>query len=233
MHRRQMLLSGTALAAVSLALTAVPPALAGTSSPKVSVRVEGRTKTLVAATVVRPSGGLVTKDGHSCSAQSGAGAFDTATRGRWTGTYSSSLSDFEVTKIFGDTESYTVTKSYWELFVDNVPASTGLCGMTPLHAGERILVAAVPATGTVHPIGVSAPGTTRVGKPFIARVVAYDAKGKAKPLAGATVAVGAKIGHTGGAGTIKLIPSKPGRFTIAVAKKGFIRDSVTLTVKGA
>ena len=233
MHRRKMSLSGTALAAASLALSAVPPALAGSGAPKVTVRVEGAAKTLVPATVVQPSGGVVTKDGHACSAQSGAGAFDKATKGNWTGTYSSSLSDFQVTKILGDTESYTITKSYWELFVDNVPASSGICGIKPLHPGEQILVAAVPATGTVHPIGISAPSTARVGRPLIVEVVAYDAKGRARPLAGATVAVGARTGHTGRAGTIKLIPSKQGRYTIAVAKKGFIRDAVTLAVRGA
>jgi hypothetical protein len=232
MHRRQMSFSGVALVAASLALAVGSEAVASSTSPKVSIRIEGKTKTLLPATTVGTPTGQVTKDGHSCSAQSGAGVFNKATKGNWSGKWFTGLG-FEPIKILGETDDFTTTKSYWELFVNNVAASTGLCGMTPLHSGEKILIAAVPATGTLYPIGLSAPLSATAGHSFTVKVVAYNAKGKASALVGATVKAGSERATSNAAGVVKLTDAHAGRLAVKALKKGYIRDSVTVSVKAS
>jgi hypothetical protein len=219
MHHRKILAIGATTLASAIALVAVPAALAGSSSPKVSVRVEGKTKTLLAATVVQPGNGTVKRGGHGCSARTGAGAFNLATKGHWSGTWSSSFSDFEITKILGETDNYTTTKSYWEVFVNNVAASTGVCGVK-LRAGEKILFAAVGATESpALPLGVTVRGTT-------ASVVYYTAKGKAVALAGVTVKSGSSKVRTNAAGKATL-PAYSKPTTVTASKTGYIRAEAT------
>ena len=67
---------------------------------------------------VKPHSGAVTIAGKSCSAASGAGAVALATHDAWSGKWFSF--GLEVLKILGETDNFTTTKSYWELFVDNV-----------------------------------------------------------------------------------------------------------------
>lgn len=213
MPRINIVLAGASV--LASAAVAVSPAVASSSHPKVSVRVEGKSRTLVPSRVVKTTAGLVEKGGHSCSAASGAGAFNLATKGRWSGTWSASLKDFEVTKILGDTENYTTTSSYWEVFVNNVAASTGLCGIK-LKSGEKILLAAVGDKETpALPLGVSVSGTT-------AKVVYYTAKGKARPAAGVTVKSGTSTVRTNAAGRAAL-PAYSKPTTVTATKAGYIR----------
>ena len=143
--------------------------------------------------IVGPS--TVTSQPGSCAGDTAAGPFNLATKGKWSGTWSSSYSDFDVTKILGETDNYSTTKTYWSLYVNNVLASTGICGVK-LKAGEQILWAAVGNTETPGlPLGITISGTT-------AKVVYYTAKGKAKPLVGATVASGTSKLTTSAAGTV-------------------------------
>jgi hypothetical protein len=231
MHRRHLLASAVTLAGCALALAAAPAAVASGALPKVSVRVEGRTRTLLAAKVVQPTGAAVDKSGHSCSGDSGAGAFNLATRGHWSGTWSKSLSDYEVLKILGDTENYSVTKSYWELFVDDVPASSGICGVK-LKAGERLLWAAVGASEKPgDPLSISVPRTAKESKEFKAKVVYYDAGGRTHPAAGVAVGFAGHRYRTNSAGrTVSLSAADTGRYTLTAAKRGYIRDEAVLTV---
>jgi hypothetical protein len=219
MPRTQILVTGAGALASAALFAVAPTAVAGSTLPKVSVRVEGTAKTLLPATVVQPVPGLVKKGGHSCSADSGAGAFNLATKGKWSGTWSSSLKDFEVLKILGDTENYAKTKSYWEVLVNDVPASTGLCGLK-LKAGERILLAAIGAKESpALPLGVTVRGTT-------ARVVYYTAKGKPVALAGATVKSGTSRVKTNAAGKATL-PAYSKPTTVTATKTGYIRAEAT------
>src|ERR1700756_3312958 len=110
MQRRQLIASGASVLAMSAAAIAVPSAL-GSVAIQVHVRVEGGTKTLLADREAAVGVKRFMRGGHSCSATSAAAAFNLATKGKGSGAWSSSLSDFEVTKILGDTENYTTTKS--------------------------------------------------------------------------------------------------------------------------
>jgi hypothetical protein len=220
MHHKNLLTSGAAAAVTGLILAAAPTALAAGSLPKVSVRVEGKTKTLLAATTVQATSKAVSQGGHSCAGDSGAGAFNVATKGKWSGSWSASLADFEVTKILGETDNYSTTKSYWEVFVNNVAASTGICGIK-LKAGEQLLFAAVGNTESpALPLGITVSGTT-------AKVVYYTAKGKAKPLAGVTVKGGTATTKTNSAGKATL-PAYGKPTTVTASKTGYIRAEATV-----
>jgi hypothetical protein len=181
---------------------------------------------------VSPAGGLVKKGGHSYSSNSGASALQAATKGAWSASWSSSLSDWEVLKILGETDNYTTTHSYWEVFVNDVPASTGICGIKPLHGGEQILLAAVGASESpADPLGLELPSTATVQGRFTAKVVYYTAKGQPKPLAGATVVFPGHTTKTNAHGeTESLIPTSAGSFVLRAYKQGYIRTEATLKV---
>lgn len=203
--------------AVALASTiAVTSALAVTPASSVTVRVEGKAKTLLPSTAERLTKLVaVSRSGHTCAARSGAGALTAATKGKWSGPYSSSLKDFEVLTILGDTENYAKTKSYWEVFVNNVAASTGICGLT-LKPGAQLLFAAVGATESpALPLGITVRGTT-------AKVVYYTAKGKAVAASGVTVKSGTTSTTTNAAGKATL-PAYAKPTTVTASKRGYIR----------
>ncbi|MHB8658238.1 MAG: DUF4430 domain-containing protein [Solirubrobacteraceae bacterium] len=143
----------------------------------------------------------------ACLADSAAGALNAATHGRWSGSFSKSYKDYFITAILGDTESGS--KTYWEILVNNVPASTGACEVR-LHRGDRLLFAAVPVTGpAVYPIGILAPSIATAGRSFAVKIVSYTASGKAKTLPGVTVRINGKP-----------------------TERGFIRDETAVKVLG-
>jgi hypothetical protein len=63
-------------------------------------------------------------------------------------------------------------------------------------------------------------------------VVWFNAKGKSKPLAGATVSVTGHTGKTNSHGIVPLTPSHTGAFSIAATDKGYVRSAVTVNVTG-
>jgi Domain of unknown function (DUF4430) len=139
MKKFGIVLAGTVL----LACGAIAPSAFGSKAPasvgpKVSVEVKTLTKTLLGPTTVRGQKGWITKGGAptgKCSGDSGAGALNAATQGRWTGGYDASLGIF-VDSILGvkpPNKNY-----YWEIFVNNKVANFGVCGLK-LKAGEKFL----------------------------------------------------------------------------------------------
>jgi Domain of unknown function (DUF4430) len=234
LHHRHLLSGAVALFASALAVTLAPPAVAASSPPKVTVRIEGKGKTLLAATSVQTHSGSITRGGApsgACPARSAQGALNVATKGRWSGKFSSSFNSYFVTKIYGDSEPGT--KAFWELLVNDVPSQTGFCE-TKLHSGDRVLFAVVGSTGaTALPIRVTAPSVATVGQPFAVKAVYYNAKGKAKPLAGATVKLGSHSARTNSAGVVSFTASHTGTLTVTAGKTGYIRDEARVRVMGS
>lgn len=222
-----------ALGAIStaLALGAASTTLAAASGPKVSIRIEGAKRTLLPSTTVRaPGSGWITKDGAprgKCPADSAAGALNVAAHGDWSGSWSRKYDDYLITKILGDTESGK--KAYWEILVNNVAASTGACEIK-LHAGERLLFAAMPLSGTGYPLVMKAPKTATKGAAMKVTVDYVNGKGKAQPLAGATVTGGSATTTTNGKGIATLRPKHAGKLTLRAHKTGYIRAAAR-TVK--
>jgi len=218
MHRKKLLAIGGALA-----VAAVMPAANALAATKVTVRIEGKNKTLLPATVVTPHRGTVRMSGRGCPSATGAGAVALAVHGAWSGTWFSF--GFEATKILGETDKYSTTNSYWELFVNNVASQSGICDVK-LKRGEQILFAAVPATGTEFPLELIAPRHATAGTAVRVTVKAFDAKGKAKPLARATVA--GTTTDSNGTATVTL--THAGKVTLTAADKGYIRAEAQVRV---
>jgi hypothetical protein len=218
-HNKILALGGVALA-TSLAI-APGAATANKPAAPATIRIEGNAKTLVATTRAVGEPGSITKGGASkgaCPGNTAQGALDVATHHRWTGKWFSSYNEYEIFTILGDTESGT--KSFWEIFVNNVAASSGACEIK-LHPGEQLLFAAVPVKGTDYPSGLSAPSTAKVGHAFTVKVVGYTAKGKAAPLAAAVVDGKKTNTH----GLVQIVPTKKGTLKLQATHKGYIRSA--------
>ncbi len=218
-HTRTLALLGVTATA---ALAGAAPALAGTT---VTVRIEGKNKTLLATKKVTAGAGWVTRSGApkgACSAGSAAGALNTATHGAWAGAFEQSYDDYFITRILGDFESGS--KTFWDIFVNNVSATTGACGIT-LHRGDQLLFAVVPASGITYPLGLQGPSQARVGGTETVKVIWFDGKGRAKPLRGAHVS-GSGVSATSNAqGIVHIHISHPGTLVIKAAKGGYVRSA--------
>jgi hypothetical protein len=225
------ILGGATIVAAAATLSMAPAAVAGGTVPRVSVRVEGAKKTLLRATQVRPKRGWITRYGAPkgrCPSASGQGALQLATQGRWKGSWSSSYDEYFITRILGQTESGV--KNYWELFVNNVAASTGACEIK-LHRGEKLLFAAVPSTGAPeYPTRISAPRTATAGQPFTVHVVLYNAKGKPHALKGATVRGAGVTVTTNAKGNATIKTTRTGRRVFTASKAGEIRSETRVRV---
>jgi hypothetical protein len=212
--RKVLALTGT------LVVAGAAPA-ANAAAPTVTVRVEGKARTLLGATAVQTHSGWITKGAvptGKCPAASGQGALDVATKHRWDGSFSSGLGSYFIKTILGETENGPSV--YWSIFVNDRSATTGACGIK-LHPGDQLLFAA--AKYPEYPLAIQAPGSARVGHAFTAKVVWFNAKGKAVPLAGAAVSIGGRSGKTDRHGALSLTPSRAGTFVLEASHSGYIR----------
>jgi hypothetical protein len=171
---------------VVLAFCLAPAAAAlAARAPKVTVRIEGKSHTLLPATYVQTHTGWLTKGGApkgACSATSAAGALDVATHKSWSGTFSTSFDDYFVKSILGELDNGP--SYYWNIWVDYRYATTGACEIK-LHRGDQLLFAA--ATYPEYPLELRAPREAVVGRSFKATVVWFNSSGVAAPLAGARI----------------------------------------------
>jgi hypothetical protein len=203
---------------------------------KVTVRIEGASRTLLPTTTVHVHIGRPVSSGssrHACRSKSALGALQAATRGRWSGSWSAGARGYLVPTILGDTESGA--SSYWELFVDNVAATTGVCAVR-LHSGERLLFAAVPTAATALPIAIKLLSQPVSRKPFLVQVLYYNVRGAAIPLAGASVTATTvnnrprhhvvSRGETGASGTVELTVSRLGLIELGASKPGYVRAAL-------
>jgi hypothetical protein len=223
--------SACALVSVAAGAAAFAPAVAAGGGATVTVRVEGASKTLLAAKTVTPQAGSITKGGApkgKCSSKSAMGALQLATHGSWGGSWEAKYSAYLVTKILGVTAT-SASKTYWEIFVNNKASSLGACLVKP-RTGQQLLFAQVPYTPYEYPLVLHAPSTAKAGSPLTVTVMGVGKSGKAAPVAGATVKLGAATAKTGSAGTAQLTPATAGTFTLSASATKWIRDEVTVSV---
>jgi hypothetical protein len=230
MHRKFIV---AVVGAVAFALVSSSAGAGAATAPAVSVRVEGLKHTLLEPTVVHVHGGSLTKFGApsgACPAGSAAGALDRATRHHWVGTWSSSFHDYEITSILGEKHSFT-SKFFWEIFVNNVPASFGACALK-LHRGEQLVFAAVPVSATEYPIVLSPVGQPSTGHPFAVKVF-YIKHGKRKPISGARITGAGLVATSNRHGVATVTPPGAGRLVLHASAKGFVRSApLTVLVTG-
>jgi hypothetical protein len=228
-------MSHRSLASTAAALfgaLALAPAVATAQQP-ITLRVEGATHTVVKKSQVTPGQGSFSKDGdpaHACTASTAAGALETATGGSWGGSWSDGLGYF-VQTIRGETHSGS--PDFWSLWVNHRPSTTGVCQTEP-EAGDDLLFlvdrcvfdAAKGACSNkpVLPLELRLPGRAATGTTVTVTVVAYDEKGKARPLAKASVLRdGTWLGKTDGRGHFRLrLRSKA--VTLTALKRGYSRS---------
>jgi hypothetical protein len=219
MHAKTIL----ALGGATLALGAASPIALAASATQVTVRVEGKTRTLLESKSVHTDRGSITRGGAppgACPATSAAGALDAATSHHWSATWFSSLGDFEIKQILGDTES--TKKFYWAIWVDNRFATTGACEIT-LHRGQQLLFAVDSVARHEHPLAIRAPSHAIAGKPIAVKVVWFSDSGASKPLAGARVSAAGVNAVTNGHGVARVVAPRAGTLVLGAADNGFIR----------
>jgi hypothetical protein len=228
MHHRRIL----ALGGATLALVLASSAVALAAGPKVTVRVEGKTRTLLAPTVVQTHAGSITKGRTpvgTCPATSGAGALDVATHHRWNGSYGSL--GLSVTQILGETWSFT-SPNYWSIWVNNRFAPAGICGLK-LHRGEQLLFAAVSQKGLTFPIVLAGPSHATTGHPFELKATYFNGENVAKPLAGAHVRGPGLNVTTNRRGIVSISAQRTGTLQFTATESGYIRAApVRVRVSG-
>jgi hypothetical protein len=212
--RSSVSLVGPALVAAILAVFA-PSALA--SGPAtVTVRAYGADgQTVIANRTVTTTETHVYGENsaeHTCSGTSAAGALQQATNGEWAGTWEEPNGYF-LTGI--DTESLTLP-SYWNLWVNNKPATERICDQQ-LESGDHLLFFAdcpskegeTCSSSPPRVLVLEAPATTEVHHPTQVTVLSYPASGCAAgeeapkcptPIEGAIVSGGDKTELTGPGG---------------------------------
>jgi hypothetical protein len=207
--------------------------------PDVTVRVEGLTKTLLPPTTVTLESGSVSKGvaPDSCSALSALGALQDATHGVWNGSWSSSYKEYYVTSILGDTYSSTADY-YWAFWLNDKPASLGACGVDPAKGSSVLFFPEYDgkSKSIVAPnvLGISAPASVLVGKPFTVVVTSYaNTNGKATPAIGALVSAGSASATAGSGGKASLTLSKTGNVEIKVSAAHSLRDEATVCIHKA
>lgn len=215
------------LGAILLALAVPAGALA--AGPAVTVRIEGKGKTLVVPTTVHAHSGFITKfgaPGGKCPDKTAQGALDVATHGHWSGTWNSQFNEYFINSILGEKPP---GHDFWDIFVDNKPAQLGACDLN-LHAGEQVLFA--DESGKVNPASLTAPHTAMVGKPFRVKLVGYNAKGAAKPLAGVLITGNGGIipVKTDRQGNANVIAPSVGKVVLRAGPKGYVRTEAVVRI---
>lgn len=228
MYKKRIL----ALGGATLALAVASPVALGAGT-QVAVRVEGKSRTLLATKTVRTHAGSITRGGApagKCPATSGAGALDVATKHRWSGPWSSDFNEFEIKTILGDTES--TSKFYWGIWINNRYATTGACELK-LHRGDQLLFAVDSVAHHEHPLAIKAPKHAVAGKSFDVRVVWFSDRGKSKPAAGVALAGAGQGVVTNSRGVAHIVASHPGTLKLGASGNGFIRAAkVRVPVSG-
>jgi hypothetical protein len=237
--RRIIALSGTTLALVLAPLLSTTALAAAT---KVTVRVEGKARTLLSSTIVNtPTGsGSFTIDhtpAGACPKSSAAGALDAATHHRWGGVYSSSFDELELTTILGEQWTFS-SPNYWSIWVNDRFATAGLCDLK-LHTGDQLLLAAVPDKGSEYPLAIEAPSQATAGRPFKVKVVGYFAvvghpnNVVVKPVPDAQLTIAGHHTVTNGKGFLSVTDLHAGTILLNADHKGDIRAAtVRVRVSG-
>jgi len=231
---------GVALAGVLVTQSPANAAKTATGPvPDVTVRVEGLTRTLLPPTVVTLKSGLVNKGvaADSCSGLSALGALEDATRGVWGGSWSSSYKDYFVTSILGDSYSSTADY-YWGFWLNDKPASLGACSVDPAKGSSILFFPEYDgkSKSIVAPsvLGISAPASALVGKPFSVVVTSYaNANGKPTAAVGALVSAASASATAGSGGKASLTLSKIGSVEIKVTAAHSLRDETTVCIHKA
>jgi hypothetical protein len=219
------------LAVLGTALAVALPATAATAAPaKVTVRVEGATKTIFEGAVTTDAHPVDGGDGtgaHKCDGTNGGagtvagptatGALDDAIKLAgltWQGDYTASFDDFVVNKIGPDAAS---TTQYWGVALQGKPLEVGGCQQL-LSAGEEVLWA-YDLFSKKHVLRAVGPQRVRAGR--VVRVKVVDTMNNRVPVKGALI--GGKKTNAGG--VVKLRFRTTGTKRLKATKSDSVRSN--------
>jgi hypothetical protein len=184
---------GSVAVALVTASFAAPVAQAG-SPAKVSVRVEGLTRTLVSTTVTTNRTPVIKDGTNSCTGTSAAGALELATGGKWKASWFDGLG-YALDSVDGVKPAGF---DYWMLWINGRSSMTGLCD-SELQAGDTVLefichdAAAPDYSCKNRPLALIGPrGKVQAGTPTAIKVVTLNDDGSTVPASGATVSGGVR-----------------------------------------
>jgi hypothetical protein len=232
-----------ALGAICFSVIAFVPAALASGLASVTVRVEGASSTLVPPTEVTTGSSPIVKDGnvaHSCPGTSAAGALQGATAGNWSGVWFTGLG-YTVETIAGESHQFepgAAANYFWSLWLDNKPATTGVCGVE-LNPGDSILLFPECFSETVpspcppppNPLGIAAPGVAEAGAPVTVTVTSYaNATGAPSPAGKVMVAGGGASAETDPSGRATLKFSASGSVVVHASAPGSVRAETTICV---
>ena len=216
--------------AASLALAA--PALAEGSGATVTVRVEGLTETKLSPKAVTTTTAPVVNDGnpeHACSGTSAQGALQLATGGDWSGSWSSTYSEYFLNSIEGEAlppYEEGVRGYYWAFWLNDAYSETGACGVQ-VQTGDRLLFVPecdedCPAGPAPTPLEIEAPASADVGEAVNVVVRQYSAAGAASPADQAKIAWpgGGAVTDAQGDATLTFAKAEVAELTVAGAASG-------------
>jgi hypothetical protein len=212
--------------AVTGAIT-VGGALAAGSGPAVTIRIEGSSKTLLLPTTVKTHSGWITRYGAprgKCAAESAQGALDVATHGHWRGKWYSTYNEYFINSIRGEKPTGS---DYWEIFLNNKPASAGACDLN-LHRGDQLVFA--DTSGKEGTSTLTAPADVNTGSNFQVKLLGYSANGTSKPLAGVRITGGGVKTNRHGVATIR--DAGAGKLVLRASPRGYIRSEAVVYVGG-
>jgi hypothetical protein len=129
---------------------------------KVSVEVQGESSTLLPAKKVETTTEHVVNDGnpeHFCLGTSALGALQVATKGEWSGTWSSSFHQYTIETILGESHPFSST-TFWAFWLNGKLSNLGACAVKELKTGAKLLFKAECQSKCETP---SAPGGEKSG----------------------------------------------------------------------
>jgi hypothetical protein len=220
------LAAGLVCAAV---LAAAPAAVAAPAN--VTIRIEGKPKTIVEEQQLRTTLQPVSKNGNPpCTGTSVAGALEQAVAGDWDGDYFSPT--YFVERIRDEAYPFGATPDGWTYWVNNREPAVGMCEFE-LQEGDQVLflVARCEFDGSgcanppVLPLELRVPATGRTDASATATVVRYAKDGSAGPVEGATIAGDGVSVTTGADGTAQLRYPRAGTVRLKAEKAGFARSA--------
>jgi hypothetical protein len=230
-------LTGAMLCSLALA-----PATGLAQERRVGVRVEGSTRTLLPRTLVTQNSAAVVKDGnaaHSCSGTSAAGALENATGGGWSGSWADGLGYFVSTIM---KETHAGSPDFFSLWVNNRQATTGIC-QTRVRPGDEVLFLVDRcvfdaaqggcSNDPVLPLDLRISSRADGGRGAVVRVVSYTIRGKATPVARASLyRNGTFIGKTNARGRRRVRLPLGKTATLQALKRGFARSEPVRALLG-
>jgi hypothetical protein len=229
--------SRAGLTAGVLVLGALAAPAAQAAGPAVSVRVEGASKTLLAARSVTLSGASVPGN-PECGPASAGAAIEQATKGRWDrGSF--------VTTLLGETHDYS-ENDFWAEWIDRGKGykyGGGVCA-DQLGAGDQLLMLVDQppyGEGSEAEVPLNLKGLPKhviAGEPVTLRVMgtivhSFDpGSGTTVPIAGATVSGGGRKAVSNRRGRVTLRFAESGTVKLKAAKAGDIPSAAkTLAVR--